>query len=303
MIKLKFSDTQKRRGGGSKFGIFLILPSIIVLFAVTIYPLVYAIYMSLHRWILTRPDLGRPFVGLNNYITLLRGPEFINALKITIIYVSLSVVLTMLLGLFEALLLNEKLKGMSIARSIFIVPMLITPVVTAFGWKFMLDDVAGIIKNWILPSIGLNVRTILASPKYALYSCIATEVWYQTPLVALILLAGLQSISKTEYEAAQIDGASLFQMFRYIILPGLRTYILIALLLRVMDSFKAFDIIWVMTNGGPGTASTTLNILGYETLVFGQRISDAATYGIIMLYVILAISLIFIRLLTRGSEK
>jgi len=286
----------------SKLGYLLLLPSVIVLLAIIIYPTIFAIDASLRKWIMYRPEIGRPFIGLGNYVAILLSPEFWNALLVTVIIVSLSTGLTFLIGFGEALAVSAMPKGRGVAGSILTVPLVVTPVVTSLAWRFMYHEGSGLIIAYLLPLIGVNVRTILADPNLALYGVIAADIWNQTPLVFLILMAGLQSLPQDPYEAAKVDGASTLQIFRHITLPLLRSVILIALVLRSIDAFKLFDIPWVMTQGGPATATTNLVIEGYLEAFTTYNMGTATAYGILILYIILALSLVYIRMLV-GKER
>ena len=280
----------------------MLAPALITLLAVMIAPMFIAIDASVRNWILYRPEIGRPFIGLDNYITILGSGAFQDSLRVSLVFTLLSTALTLLIGLGQAMLLNQEIKGKGIIRTILILPMVITPVVVAFGWRFMYNEGTGLITAYALPSLGINVMTILADPTLALYGIIIADVWNQTPLVFMILLAALEALPQEPYEAARVDGASSWQIFRTITLPLIRPAILIAVLLRTIDTFKIFDLIWVMTSGGPGTATTTLNIRGYETAFVAYRMGEASAFGIIILYIILGISLIYIRILVgRGK--
>lgn len=291
------------RASEKLIGYLLLLPGVIALVAIIIYPTIFAISVSLHRWYLYRPDLGMQFVGLQNYIDILLSTEFHQALTITLIFVALSTGLSILLGLGEALLISKVGKGSQLISSFMILPIVIAPVVVGFGWRFMYHESTGIITAYFLPLLGIHVKTILGSPQWALYGCIAADVWNQTPLVFLILLAGILSMPQAPFEAAEMDGASSLQIFRYITLPLLKPAIIIAAILRIIDSFKMFDLLWIMTSGGPGSATTNLIIEGYKTAFVGYRMGKASAYGIIIMYIILGISIVFIRILVGKEEK
>lgn len=293
---------RRRHIDDTTFGYLLLLPSIIVLIAITIYPTIFAIDASLRNWIMYRPELGRPFIGLDNYIEILSSPKFWKALKVTLTIVGLGIGLTFLIGFAEALLVSAMPRGRGPATSILITPLVITPVVVSLAWRFMYHEGSGLIIAHLLPLIGINLQTIVADPNLALYAVIAADVWNQTPMVFLILLAGIQSLPQTPYEAAKVDGASTWQTFRHITLPLLRPVILIALILRSIDTFRLFDIPWVMTQGGPGTATTNLVIEGYLEAFTSYYMGMASAYGIIVLYIVLAVSLVYIRILV-GRER
>jgi len=279
-----------------------VLPTVITLVLIALYPTLFAIDASLRNWILYRPELGTQYIGLDNYITIFLSEEFWNALRVTLMFTTLSTGLTLLIGLAEALVINEIPKGKGIVSSVVILPLMISPVVVAFGWRFMYHEATGLITAYLLPLVGVNVRTILGDPNWAILGVIAADVWNQTPLVFLILLAGLTSLPQEPFEAARVDGASAIQIFQHLTLPMLRSVILIALILRTIDSFKVFDLVWVMTSGGPGTATMNLVITGYEKAFIAYRMGAASAYGIVILYAIMALALFYIKLLV-GRRK
>ena len=293
-LRVRFSE--------QKLAYLFILPALITLSLIALYPMFFAINLSLRTWILYRPQLGKPFIGLENYITIICSAEFWSALRVTMIFVAVSTSLTLLIGLTEALLVNEMKEGRGIVSSLLILPLVVTPVVVAFGWRFTYNEHTGLIAAYFLPLLGIHVRTILGDPAIALYGLIAADVWNQTPFAFLIFLAGIQSLPEEPYEAAKIDGASPLQIFRYITLPLLKPVVLIVLILRTMDTFKIFDLPWIMTSGGPGTATRNLVIAGYDTAFIGYRMGRASAYGIIILYVIFALALIYIRYMV-GKRK
>jgi len=286
----------------TKAAYFFILPAVVTLVLIVIYPTLFAINASLRNWILYRPELSTQFIGLDNYITIFLSEEFWNSLRVTLIFATLSTGLTLIVGLAEALVINEIPRGKGIMSSLVILPLMISPVVVAFGWRFMYHEATGLVTAYLLPLIGVNVTTILGDPNWAILGVIAADVWNQTPLVFLILLAGLTSLPQEPFEAARVDGASSIQIFQHLTLPMLRSVILIALILRTIDSFKVFDLVWVMTSGGPGTATMTLVIAGYEKAFIAYRMGAASAYGIVILYAILALASFYIRLLV-GRRK
>jgi len=195
--------------------------------------------------------------------------------------------------------LNEKFRGCSIFRTIFTLPLTIAPVVAGFGWRFMLEGDFGVITASLLPALGIQVKTILGSASLAIYSIIAADVWIKTPLVFLILLAGLQAIPVDLYEAGKVDGASSFGLFRHVTLPLLKYPIMVSVVIRTIDAINAFDLIYVMTRGGPGTSSETLAMLGWRFgfVYFDMGLASALAVFIIVLT--LAIALLMIRSMTK----
>jgi len=279
-----------------------IAPAVAVLFAVTIYPFVYALINSFRRWILYKPHLGRPFVGIGNYQDLLTSPAFWNSFNLTVIYVVITVLGTLLIGIAIALLVDgERIRGKNAFRSLLILPFFVPPVVTGFVFRFMFDTSVGVY-GYFLSKLGIHLKTILGSPSLALYAVCLADIWLFTPLVFLIILAALQTVPTDIIEAAKIDGASPWRCFLHITLPFLQPAILVTLLIRTIDAFRAFDVIYMMTQGGPGSSTETFNLLGYKTGFDFWRMGSASAFSIFILAMLIAISTVFIRYLGRQSD-
>lgn len=272
-------------------------PAVIVLFSVTIFPTAYTIYLSLVQY--KTYIFSHPFVGLQNYAYLVQSPDFWNSLSVSGVFVLCTVSLSIFFGLILALSLNQKLRGENVFRAFVILPFTIAPVVTGFAWRYLLDSNQGLLGAFILPGLGIHIPTILGSPSGALAAVIMADVWTKTPLMFLIILAGLQGIPPNLYKAAKVDGAGAWSTFSRITLPSLRRVMLIALILKVIDSVNDFDQVYVMTAGGPGTATRVLAVQGYETAFPFSNIGEAAALGVIMII----ISLIAITILIRYYNK
>lgn len=273
-----------------------ILPALIALIAIVAFPTVFLFYVSFHEWLLFQP--GRPFAGLGNFSNMVTSREFIHSIKITFLYVSLTTLATFVLGLALALILNEEIKARGAVRALITLPIIVPPVVAGFTWKFMLNREVGVIGGYLLPLLGLE-KSLLGDPTLALISVVIADVWSKTSLMFLIILAGLQSISTELYEVAKIDGASFRKILRYVILPLLKPAIVVALILRFIDAFNTFDMIFVMTSGGPGIATQTLPLLGWKVGFLYFNLGEAAALAVIMLFMTIAFSLILIRRLSR----
>ncbi len=288
-----------RRLSDARFGLLIVLPALIILLAFYIYPLLYSSYMSLHFFDLARPRAFR-FVGLDNYVKTLRDPEFLQALQNTLLYAGVAVPLELLFGTLLALALANIQVGRSLLRTLLVIPMMLAPVAMGLMWKFMYNDEFGIL-NYLIRRSGLADRPPLwlSDPKLALYSVVVVDIWATTPLIILLMLAGLLSIPHETYEAAWIDGASLLATFRRITLPLLRPVILVALLIRGMDAFRVFDVIFVMTKGGPALKSDVLSFYAYRAAFTHRQIGDASATAWIMTLILLAGGLLLIRTLRR----
>ncbi len=275
----------------------LLAPSLIILVFISLFPTLYLFYVSFQKFYLIRPEeIG--FNGLNNYLGIVLMPEFLNSLIVSIIFTLSSTVLSFIVGLGLAITMNEEFKGRNFIRTLIVLPFAIPSIIAGFSWKFILSSEVGVIGAYILPLLGFNVAP-LADPNLALVSVIIADIWAKTPLMFLILLSGLQSIPVTIYDAVKVDGASTWQTFTNITLPMLRPIAFIAILIRIIDAFNTFDVIFAATKGGPGTATQTLPLLGWKIGFIYYNIGEAAALAVLMILFIITLSNILIRYTIR----
>ena len=268
---------------------FTTLPTIVLSAAVFGVPLLLSLIMSFVAWSIDQPVSEAQFVGLRNYRDLFADRVFVASLWLTLGYTSATVSLEILIGLAIALLLNLELPFIRIFRTALIVPMMVTPIVAALCWKLLLDPTYGLVDYLIgSPVIWLG------DPTLALITVGGVNVWQNAPFVALLILAGLQSVPKEIMEAARIDGATKTALFRHITLPLLSPYLLVAMLLRIIFEFRAFDNVYVMTAGGPANATLVLSIYVYHTSFFSFDLTLASAASWIMLLIVLTVSLLLI---------
>jgi multiple sugar transport system permease protein len=261
----------------SLFGFLLTLPALLIMVGVFLYPLLFSAYTSVHDFEITRPDRIR-FVGLENYAEILADQQFTRALGNTLIYVLVAIPIEFGIGLGLALALATITRGRNIFRTMLVIPQMLAPVVMGLMWKFMYNDELGVI-NQLLRAFGVNRPPLwLTEVPLALFSIILVEIWATIPIFVLLLLAGLLSISQELYEAAAIDGGSPWQIFLRVTLPLLRPVILVALLIRGMDAFRVFDLVYVLTNGGPANRTDVLSFYVYR-IAFTEREFGLATAG------------------------
>lgn len=277
------------------FPYLLIAPSVAVLAALSVYPLLYAIRISFQTG---AGDAAR--WSLANFARLASDQFFLAALWHTFLYAAIALTLEFLLGLALALLVDRPLRGRGLFRALLLVPMMLPPVVVGVVWRLMFNPSFGAI-NGTLKAAGADTEglTWTASPMLAFASVIAVDVWQWTPFMFLVLLAGLQAIPQEPYEAAMIDGSSAWQTFRYVTLPLLRPAILIALLLRTMDLLRVFDQIFILTEGGPGFATETVSLYIYRAAFRFFDFGYATAMSFVLLLLTNIVSLLYIRLLQR----
>lgn len=263
-----------------------ILPALVVVLAVIVFPWAYTIWMSLHEW-----KIGAPpsFVGFANYFRLPNDARFVESLEHTLLYTVLSVVLPLIFGTIAAVVFNAKFPLRSFLRGLFILPMMATPVAIALVWTMMFHPQLGIL-NYLLSLVGLPAQLWVFHPATAIPSLVLVETWQWTPLVMLIVLGGLAAIPAEPYESAMIDGATAWQVFRYISLPLIMPFLFIAAMIRMIDAVKSFDIIFAITQGGPGSASETINLYLYSVAFVYYDIGYASAIVIVFFALIVALT-------------
>ncbi|WP_309085670.1 sugar ABC transporter permease [Chelativorans sp.] len=280
----------------------LMAPTLIVLLILGVFPFLYSLYLASTNIILSKPYLETEFVGLYQYHELVQDRRFLNALKVTAIFTFFAVFIEFWAGLGLALLFRRRIRGKAFFRLAILLPMVLPPVVVGLTWRYLLYPHSGLVTYYstlLFGFFGLPAPQFLSSPDAALQTLIMIDVWQWTPFMFLILHAGLASLPPEPYEAAEIDGASSWRVFWTITLPMLKPSIMIALVIRTMDAFRTYDTIAVLTKGGPGNATETLNIL-LTNIGFGFfNISKAAALSFIILVIIITLSFLFIRVFAK----
>ena len=286
----------------SGFAFLLNAPALTALVLLAAYPILSSGWISLHKYSLKRPRIFT-FVGLGNFRELLASDEFWSALWVTLKFTGLVVALVISLGLLIALLLNRRFPGSALVRTLLLIPWAIPPVVNGLMWQWIYDSKVGAL-NGLLVSLGLlrDYRGWLSDSTSALLALVWADVWNLVPLAVILILAALQRIPGELYDAARVDGAGAFQMFRYVTFPWLAQALLIVLILQTMAAIRAFDVIYVLTAGGPGSSTTTLTwqtfLTTFESLNFGLGNAYAWTVSVITL----SLAVLYFRVLYRRGE-
>lgn len=251
--------------GDRSFSVMLLAPALVFVLVVGLYPVVRIVWLSFFQQDL-QTGLEREFLGLANYVRLLQDGHFFQALQTTFVFTVVSVSIELVLGLGFAILLNRAFTGRSFVRASVLIPWALPTAVLALAWVWIFNDQFGVI-NDLLMRTGLLQEPVawLGSGPAAFASLVVADVWKTTPFITIILLAGLQHIPREYYEAAAIDGAGSWTMFRMVTLPLLVPAILLALLFRCIQTFGIFDLVYVMTGGGPGGSTETISIYSYNT--------------------------------------
>jgi multiple sugar transport system permease protein len=272
-------------------------PALIVITAVIIFPWLFTIYMSLHDW-----QVGKPpaFIGLDNYVTLLGDARFLESVVRTLYYTVLAVGLPVIFGTLAALIFHQRFPLRGFLRGVFIMPMMATPVAVALVWTMMYHPQLGVL-NYLLSLVGIGPQSWVYDQATVIPSLVVVEVWHWTPLVMLIVLGGLAALPTEPYDSARIDGASQWQMFRYITFPLVLPFIVVAMIIRTIDALKAFDTIFVITQGGPGTSSEVINIYLYLQAFAFYKIGYASAVVVVFFALIVLLSLVLLYMRAKAK--
>lgn len=270
------------------------LPAAIFIIVMMVFPVLYTFFVSFTDWNMSSGGTAN-FIGLGNYVAMFQEPRFYNAFWLTLYFTVLAVSVETVLGVIIALILDREFRGKNLAKLILLLPMVATPVAVGLSWTLFYEPTIGL-GNYALRLLGLPASKWLASKLAVIPSLALVDIWQWTPMISLIVMAGLASLPTEPYEAALVDGATPWQTLRRITLPLLRPTILIAMVLRSIDALKTYDIIYVMTAGGPGFASETLNIYAYN-LGFGYFRFGAASSALVALFaLVLGFSLVVLKI-------
>ncbi len=279
----------------------ILLPALLILIGILI-PFGTGVYYSLTAYALNRPGSLDNFVGLHNYDRMINSSGFMNSTTITLKYALSATSVELLLGLGIAMLLNRDTLLAKILQTTLIFPMMVAPVIGTLIWKLMMQPSVGIL-NPMLNAVGLPSLQWASVPETALFSVVLVDVWMFTPFAALILLAGLRSFPREPFEAARVDGASLWFTFRNLTLPMLTPYIIIVVLFRFMDSLKQFDIIFAMTEGGPGNTLMTYQLTAYRTSIQYLRLAQGLPYAVTLFFVIYITSQYLVKFWGKAQRR
>ena len=284
---MKFSGEQRRTA------FLLISPAVIVLLAINLFPIVYAVYISFHHWTLARPQPPR-FAGWFNYEEALIDDRFINAIWVSLSFVTLAVAVEFILGFLLAFVFHARLRGLATLRKISMLPVMVMPLVVGLVWFYMFNENFGVV-NWVVTLFGSPRLPFLTHDTLALWSLVIADVWQWTPFVMLVLFAALQSLPEYVYEAARMDGLSGWQIFWRITLPLLRPAIWVVLILRIVDAFRMVELVFMMTKGGPAGYTEVLPWYLYTTGFLSLDLGYAAAMAVLMLILVTIVSQLFVR--------
>ncbi|MCC5973175.1 MAG: sugar ABC transporter permease [Rubellimicrobium sp.] len=281
----------------------LLLPSLLLITAVVLYPTIYGIQMSFREMRLNRPDLGTGFVGLKHYQRMLNDPIFWLSLRNTAVWVTFAIILEFLIGLIAALALHRNLPGSRIFAVMILLPFFLPNVVAGHMWSLMLDPRLGVINDLLLKA-GLidSYRAWFADPATAMAAAILVEAWKSFPFFTLLILAGLKGIPTDLYKAASIDGAGPVAQLRLITLPMIKTIIAAAVILRVIGLVNSPDLLLVLTSGGPGRSTMVLSLFAFQTAYRDFNFGYASALSVVMFILLMIFAWIYIRLSRINQE-
>ncbi len=282
-------QTTLRRNYARRYWMFA-LPAAIIVVAVILFPWIFTLFMSVHDWKVTG---ATPFVGMANYAKMLVDERFQWAFVRTLTFTAASVIAPVVLGVWAAVCFSSKFRLKGFARTLFVLPMMATPVAISLVWTMMFHPQLGVL-NYLLSLVGIPPSAWVYDGATVIPTLVMVETWQWTPLVMLIVLGGIASLPTDPYEAATLDGASPWQMFRHITLPLVWPFIVVASVIRMIDALKAFDTIYVITLGGPGTASETINILLYQTAFAYYDLGYGSAMVVVFFVLIMVVSLLLL---------
>lgn len=277
----------------------LLAPGVIYLLSMAVYPTAYSLWLSVHNFTLYRPDIT-PFTGFDNYRDLFETDVFWQSLTITIVFSFIAVTLEFFIGLAVAILLDRKMTGIGLLRTLLMVPVLISPVGMGLTFRYILAPTYGLL-TYILNSAGITTADWMASTTWSLPAVILVDVWQWTPFVTLILLSAMQSVSVEVVEAAELDGLSEWQKLLYIVMPLIRPVVMVVILIRLIDSIRVFDLIFVLTRGGPASSTLVLSIFSYVTGFTSGDMGSAAALAWVTVIFVNILVFFFLRALSRSE--
>ena len=267
-----------------------ILPAVVVMAIGLIYPVIDAFYLSLYDWQIGTPLDSAEFIGLAQYQRMLNDDAVYNSIWVTFKFGFWVITIEMVLGVALALLLEKPIRGASLFRTIFILPLMVSPVVVGLIWRYLFNTRVGWI-NYYLEQWGFEGLNWLGEPGLAMFAIIFTDIWQWTPFIFIIVIAGLQALPSEIVEAAKIDGANWWQTIFLVKLPMIRSILLIAFLMRLIDVFRALEVMYILTYGGPGNSTELLSLHIYKSAFDSQQLGYAAAISALLIVIVFLLSL------------
>ena len=282
-----------------RFGYILAAPSVLIVILIILFPISFAIVSSFFDYTLINKSFNN-FIGIENYLNAIKNERLFNSIVVTFFFVILVVFFEFLLGFFIAILLNTIERFKSIYYFILLLPLLINPIVVGLIWRMFLHPQLGIL-NYLLSLLGIEPVNWLGDPQMAFVTIIFVDIWHQVSFMIILLLAGLSAIPKEPYEAARSDGANIIDCFLHITLPYMRPVIIVTILIRLIFAIKTYDLIYIMTKGGPGDATDLISYYIYRSAFISLNLGEAAAMSSILLTIIVLLTLPLFRYMNRSD--
>ena len=282
-----------------RYGYLLAAPTVLIVSLIILFPITFAIISSFFDYTLINKSFNN-FIGIDNYINSIKDEQLFNSIFVTFFFVVLVVLFEFLLGFFIALLLNSIDRFKSIYYFILLLPLLINPIVVGLIWRMFLHPQLGIL-NYLLSLISIDPINWLGDPKMAFVTIIFVDIWHQVSFMIILLLAGLSAIPKEPYEAARSDGAGMIDCFIHITLPYMRPVIIVTILIRLIFAIKTYDLIYIMTKGGPGDATDLISYYIYRSAFISLNLGEAAAMSTILLFIIVILTLPLFKYMNRSD--
>lgn len=285
------------------FPYLLLIPVLALLISIVVYPLIYSLSLSFCAYDLKKPWLGKQFIGVSNYVNIFKDSLFATSLKVTGFFLLGAIPIEFFLGLGIALLLNKDVKGSKVVRTLVVIPMMLTPIIVGLQWRFMFNYDCGLV-NYLIRGLHLGSGiAVLSNRSLALFGVILADVWQWTPFIVLLCYSGLRALPVEPYEAARIDGASGWQTFKYLTIPLIKPVVLIAVLLRTMDAFRIYDVIYTMTYGGPGVATEVASFYVYRKSFKFLHMGYGSALSYILLIISIILATMFVKMLKKSWQQ
>ncbi|MEM8949342.1 MAG: sugar ABC transporter permease [Pseudomonadota bacterium] len=266
-----------------------ILPAVLVMAAGLLYPVIEAFYLAFYDWDIGQDFEDAPNVGFRHFSRMLADPDVWESISVTLRFGFWTITIEMILGVALALLLEKPIRGASIFRTIFILPLMVSPVVVGLIWRYLYDARIGWI-NYYLSFLGFEYQVWLGDADLAFFAIVFTDIWQWTPFIFIIVIAGLQALPSEVIEASRIDGANWWQQIFLVKLPMIRSILLIALLMRLIDVFRGMEVMYIMTGGGPGRATELLSLHIYNRAFDAQQLGYASAISVLLILIVFALS-------------
>jgi len=282
-----------------RYGYLLAAPTVLIVLLIILFPITFALISSFFDYTLINKSFNN-FIGLDNYVNSINDEQLFNSISVTFFFVVLVVLFEFLLGFFIALLLNSIDRFKSVYYFILLLPLLINPIVVGLIWRMFLHPQLGIL-NYLLSLISISPINWLGDPKMAFVTIIFVDIWHQVSFMIILLLAGLSAIPKEPYEAARSDGAGILDCFIHITLPYMRPVIIVTILIRLIFAVKTYDLIYIMTKGGPGDATDLISYYIYRSAFISLNLGEAAAMSTILLFIIVILTLPLFKYMNRSD--